>query len=228
MIKGRGQPGTHDTQLALKCFEGLARINTSQQAIDLPIFDKSRYEGKGDRSEQAIKVQAPLDLVIFEGWAVGFHSVALEELQAKYQDASMDPKDYALRKYGYASPFFMQHSLEHLLYINGKLKEYESLWKFLHCFIQLKPTSMNYVWKWRLEVGSAIKERYYRIQNLTMAYLWQNQQEHAMKARNGGVGMADDEVEAFIGRSVKSKVCSMVSLTLSPGTCLAMSAFQMA
>ena len=154
LLDGRGQPGTHDLQLAKRCFEGLAAINMSGQAVDLPVYDKSRHGGKGDRSERTTKANSPLDIVIFEGWAVGFQSMSERDLREVYREASASPKVFAEQNYGYETPFFLQHTLEDLFYVNNRVREYEgSLWKYIDCLIQLKPESMTYVWKWRLEVS---------------------------------------------------------------------------
>ena len=45
--------------------------------IDIPRYDKSAYNGKGDRAKQSewMKMNGPLDLVIVEGWMLGFNPV---------------------------------------------------------------------------------------------------------------------------------------------------------
>ena len=179
MLSGRGQPGTHDLPLAVDCLRRLASINESPSSatIELPVYDKSRFSGKGDRSESTTSVVGPIDVVIFEGWATGFHSISSSELQQRYQQAQQDPAGYASTCYAYDRPFFLEHELSHLEQINDFTKQYQrELWPYLNCFVQLKPEDMGFVWKWRL------------------------QQEHNMKAKNGGMGMSDDEVKAFIGR----------------------------
>lgn len=156
LLHGRGQPGTHDIPLGHKCLEALANINnTSRGSTELPVYDKSKFNGKGDRSTEIVNVEGPIDIVIFEGWATGFYSIPDNELRSVYEQAQKDPKKYAQARYGYDDPFFLSHDIKSLLQINEKLKEYESLmWEYIDCFIQLKPESMSYVWKWRLEVMS--------------------------------------------------------------------------
>ena len=179
MLSGRGQPGTHDLPLAVNCLRRLASINEGPPSatIELPIYDKSCFSGKGDRSKSITPVTGPIDVVIFEGWATGFHSIPSSELQQRYQQAQQDPVGYAKARYSYDKPFFLEHELSHLEQINESTNQYQrELWPHLDCFVQLKPEDMGFVWRWRL------------------------QQEHNMKAKNGGVGMSDDEVKAFIGR----------------------------
>lgn len=154
LLHGRGQPGTHDLPLGHKCLEALSTINTSRGTAELPVYDKSKFSGKGDRSSEVVKVEAPIDIVIFEGWATGFYSISEDDLRTAYEQAKKDPKKYAHARYGYDDPFFLSHDVQSLLQINDKLKEYEQLlWKYIDCFIQLQPQSMSYVWKWRLEVS---------------------------------------------------------------------------
>lgn len=153
LLHGRGQPGTHDIQLGHKCLEALAKINTSRGSAELPVYDKSKFSGKGDRASETVRVEGPIDIVIFEGWATGFYSIPESELRSVYEQAEKDPANYARTRYGYDNPFFVSHDVNSLLQVNEKLKEYETLmWNYIDCFIQLKPESMSYVWKWRLEV----------------------------------------------------------------------------
>jgi D-glycerate 3-kinase len=154
LLHGRGQPGTHDVPLGHHCLEALAGINKSRGSVDLPVYDKSQFSGKGDRSSEVVKVEAPVDIVIFEGWATGFYSITEEKLRQMYDKARADPQPFAQERYGYEDPFFLSHDVKSLLQVNDKLKEYEEkMWKYIDCFIQLRPRSMSYVWKWRLEVG---------------------------------------------------------------------------
>lgn len=154
LLHGRGQPGTHDLPLGHKCLEALASINTSRESIvELPVYDKSKFSGQGDRSIETVKVQAPVDIVIFEGWATGFYSIEEKDLRTTYEKAQQNPAQYASSRYGYQEPFFLSHCVESLLQINEYLRQYEDqLWSFIDCFVQLRPESMNFVWKWRLQV----------------------------------------------------------------------------
>ncbi len=66
LLVTRGPPGTHDVALGLRTLEALAG---SSGPVALPRFDKAL-----DTRAAAIswpKVQAPVDVVLFEGWFVG-------------------------------------------------------------------------------------------------------------------------------------------------------------
>jgi D-glycerate 3-kinase len=61
-------------------------------SICIPRYNKSAYEGKGDRAEEDTWIEGPLDLVIVEGWMLGFQPVEkptpemekVNELLSKY------------------------------------------------------------------------------------------------------------------------------------------------
>jgi len=158
MLSGRGQPGTHDLKLGEECLTALRRANEVQEGkeketIALPVYDKSRFGGQGDRSEETVVVEGPFDVVIFEGWATGFGPLSQKKLEERYAEAKADPEAYGKKHLDYARPTFLAHGLDDLLFINDQLKNYENgIWKHLHAFVQLKPEEMNYVWEWRLQV----------------------------------------------------------------------------
>ncbi|SCV71185.1 BQ2448_2773 [Microbotryum intermedium] len=183
LIQGRGQPGTHDLPLGISVLSSLARINHDQkgsESVKLPTYDKSLHDGQGDRSNETIVVQAPIDIVLFEGWCLGFQPLPTETLTRIYETTSHDPKAYTQQHLDYEAPFFIKHALQDLEWVNDNLTDYEkALWTTLDCFVQIEPETMSYIWQWRLE-----------------------QQEHNMKAKNGGIGMTDQQVQQFIARQV--------------------------
>jgi pantothenate kinase-related protein Tda10 len=72
---------------------------------------------------------------------------------------------------------FTHHPLQHLLPLDEALAVFApNVYPFFSVLIQIKPKSLSHILAWRLE------------------------QEHAMKAANGGHGMSDDEVRAFVER----------------------------
>jgi D-glycerate 3-kinase len=175
LLAGRGLPGTHDIALGRKVLTELSNINArpdKAQTVQLPIFDKSLFTGEGDRSLETVTVPAPLDVVLFEGWSVGFCPLTDEELEDRYTAAEK-------ARHGNASttPAFLHHSLQDLKTVNSLLRNTaEQLWGFFTVFIQLELASLSQIYFWRLE------------------------QEHAMMSRNGGIGMTDDQVKVFVDR----------------------------
>lgn len=73
--------------------------------------------------------------------------------------------------------YFLSHQLSSLVTLNTYLKEFaEQVYPAFETIVQIEPESYNYVFAWRLE------------------------QERGMKAANGGKGMTDEQVHAFVER----------------------------
>jgi D-glycerate 3-kinase len=75
----RGNAGTHDLALGSATLGALRGANSGNgaAAVSVPRYDKSQNGGRGDRAEPAAwpAVQGPLDIVLFEGWMLGFRPV---------------------------------------------------------------------------------------------------------------------------------------------------------
>jgi D-glycerate 3-kinase len=72
LLQHRGYPGTHDLGLGLSTLEAL---RSGGEAV-LPRYDKSAHGGRGDRSAEVTRVQGPFDVVLVDGWMLGFSPVA--------------------------------------------------------------------------------------------------------------------------------------------------------
>ncbi|MGB5594053.1 MAG: glycerate kinase, partial [Crocosphaera sp.] len=72
----RGPPGTHDVELGIKVLNQLKDPNY-WQPISIPRFDKSLWNGQGDRI--AAETINKADIVLFEGWFVGVRPI--DEIQ---------------------------------------------------------------------------------------------------------------------------------------------------
>ncbi|KAJ7106046.1 P-loop containing nucleoside triphosphate hydrolase protein [Mycena crocata] len=180
--RGRGQPGTHDVPLGM---EVLTKLKEGK-SVEIPRFDKSLFAGEGDRvparSEGAVVVAPPVDIVIFEGWCVGFYPISTAELDARWDGTWKEER----KRLGMGDSV----RKEDLLQVNETLKHYIPMWELFDTFIQLQPSPplspeqspFSVVYKWRLE------------------------QEHYMKARNGGKGMSDAGVKAFVDRYIPGYV----------------------
>lgn len=125
LVQHRGQPSTHDLQLWTETFSSLKRGEPTK----IPHYDKSRFNGQGDRVEPEHWESAnqlgeePVRVVIFEGWCVGFRSLQDDVLQSAWQDAGRKrverSKEYRGRL-GWSR-------LEDVKLVNEALKEYEKL-----------------------------------------------------------------------------------------------------
>jgi len=77
----RGNALTHDLDLGRQTLQGLRDLNQGggdTPGVRIPQYDKSAHEGRGDRLEEGSwpVVEAPLDVVLFEGWMLGFSPIA--------------------------------------------------------------------------------------------------------------------------------------------------------
>lgn len=67
-LEHRGYPGTHDVQLGARTLAVLLEGGE----VELPRYDKTAHGGHGDRSPQGERVKGPFELVLLEGWMLGF------------------------------------------------------------------------------------------------------------------------------------------------------------
>lgn len=66
----RGYPGTHDVALGVRTLRALRAGGSAW----IPVYDKSAHHGRGDRAPRASwrQERGPWDVVILEGWMLGF------------------------------------------------------------------------------------------------------------------------------------------------------------
>lgn len=153
--------------------------------VGIPRYDKSLHHGQGDRmpesewtrvvvvsGDAAAAAAAPLNLVILEGWGVGFQALEDEALQRAYE-AERDAAATGVRYSRTAS-----HAFREIEAVNRALKEYNEAFmgaRHFDALVVLQAKDTEFVHQWRL------------------------QQEHAMwKAK--GRGMTDQQVEEFVDR----------------------------
>ena len=125
----RGPPGTHDIDLGLKLFEDLHNINKKE--IVIPRFDKSAYNGIGDRGKFET-IKRP-DIVLFEGWFVGVKPID-ESLFNNPPKPIISEKDKQFAKEN-----------------NKRLLDYLPWWKNLDSLIVLYPQDYHLSLQWRKE-----------------------------------------------------------------------------
>ena len=127
----RGVPGTHDTDLLLKCIKHLKNRNFKNFSI--PKFDKSSDDRLPKKKWQ--KVTKKPDIVIFEGWCVGATPQKNKDLiQAVNVLEDENDKKRIWRNR-----------------VNKELKKkYKKIFKLIDFPIFLKVPSFRYVYMWRL------------------------------------------------------------------------------
>ncbi|KAK3491777.1 P-loop containing nucleoside triphosphate hydrolase protein [Neurospora crassa] len=145
LVQYRGEPGTHDTPLLLSFLSSII----SSQPTHLPLYDKSAHHGLGDRLPASTfpaindpNLSAPqhrtIHVLLLEGSLTGFRSLPPATISTKY----LDLKSYKTLSH---------HKLEHLLFINERLKEYEPAWDQFDAFIHIDAQDLEWVYEWRLE-----------------------------------------------------------------------------
>ncbi|MCA9615354.1 MAG: hypothetical protein KC586_21510 [Myxococcales bacterium] len=75
-LEHRGYPGTHDVSLGTRTLDALLDLGEGERTR-VPRYDKGAFNGRGDRAPEAswVEVEGPLDLVVLEGWMLGFAPV---------------------------------------------------------------------------------------------------------------------------------------------------------
>lgn len=136
--RGRGQPGTHDTQLGADILQRLAALSSQ---VLLPRFDKSKFNGEGDRAAEGVPVDPPVDVVILEGWCTGFYPLTREELDAKWHAVQ---EETAANPGGIIGRCMKYIHKENMEAVNRTLCDYVRLWYgYFQVFIQVSVHSFG-------------------------------------------------------------------------------------
>ncbi|KAK6453921.1 P-loop containing nucleoside triphosphate hydrolase protein [Scheffersomyces xylosifermentans] len=166
LLQGRGLPGTHDIDLGLDILNNLIALSKQDSKITevrIPSYDKAAFNGEGDRDEAKWKtVNYKVDIVLFEGWFNGFVPLDNDQLRVKY--LTSDP-----------SSILQRSKLPDLELVNEFLHNYTKIWDLFDRFIFLRTSSIDNVYKWRIE-----------------------QEHNLIKAM--GTGMSDQQVVNFVNR----------------------------
>lgn len=128
-LEHRGYPGTHDVALGTHTLQALRNI-TAGTSLRVPVYDKSAHGGRGDRAPESDWriVEGPLDVVIVEGWMLGFAPVP----QSTLPDPLM------------AIP-------------NQALTEYSAWYGLVDQWIVLRAAQPEFVLEWRVEAEEKMK-----------------------------------------------------------------------
>lgn len=137
LLKGRGQPGTHDVSLGAEILDAL---KLGLHAVELPRFDKSLFNGEGDRlpiDGTGIIIHPPVDVVIMEGWCMGFSPISDQELGLRFSTSWQEEiSTLGLTAIG-------SISRESIRQLNASLSDYKRLWSFFDVFIQVSMSQMT-------------------------------------------------------------------------------------
>ncbi|KAK5138184.1 hypothetical protein LTR08_004879 [Meristemomyces frigidus] len=156
LVQHRGQPSTHDITLGTALFDALS---SRKHNIKLPSYDKSAFCGTGDRRPESewetvnADSKPPVEVVVFEGWCVGFRALSDVAVEQKWKAAK---SDYESKGDGYLGQLG-KLELEHVLFVNRKLREYDALTDRFGAFVHIDAEDAQYVYAWRLEQEAALR-----------------------------------------------------------------------
>ncbi|MCT7978873.1 glycerate kinase [Laspinema olomoucense] len=131
----RGPPGTHDVELGINLLDRLR--NPDGQTIAVPRFDKSLWEGQGDRTEPSL-VEG-VDILLLEGWFVGVRPV--------------DPAVFETPPW----PIITAADRSFARDMNQRLRDYLPLWDRLDGLMVLYPEDYRLSLQWRMQAEWEMK-----------------------------------------------------------------------
>ncbi|RWR83051.1 D-glycerate 3-kinase, chloroplastic isoform X1 [Cinnamomum micranthum f. kanehirae] len=134
LLELRGNAGTHDLPFSIDTLTGLRKLAKEGMKMKLPRYDKSAFGGRGDRANPSTwpEVEGPLEVILFEGWMLGFRPLPNEVVKA------VDPL---------------------LEVVNKCLETYYDAWdKFIESWLIIKIKDPSCVFQWRLQAEIAMRE----------------------------------------------------------------------
>lgn len=128
-----------------------------------PAYDKSLHQGQRGRVPvdewEEVGLGRDLEVLIFEGWALGFEPLTQEEVATRWEHTkaadgkrSQDP---------FVITTLAEHELSHLLLMNENLERYCELLtgpQHYDGFLQLSTDNLIYVYEWRLSQEKAMRK----------------------------------------------------------------------
>ena len=141
LLETRGVPGTHDVARAEDLLDSLIDAD-HERTVALPLFDKA-LDDRAPASQWPV-VNAPVDVVLFEGWCVGARPQppgALDE-PVNALEAERDP------------------SGRWRVYVNERLRtDYASLYGRLDLLVMLRVPNFEKVLEWRRLQEKKLRQR---------------------------------------------------------------------
>lgn len=139
----RGLPGTHRVE---DLFSTLKKAKLGKP-FDIPIFDKSLHQGKGDVLKKTIKVTRKQDFILFEGWCVGLPEVSTQKFVEICKRNKIDLKGL--------DPKLKDHKI-----VLNFIKNYQKIWDLLDYTVMLKADSSEAHKRWRSLQEKRLKEKH--------------------------------------------------------------------
>eukprot|EP00181_Compsopogon_caeruleus_P001139 CAMPEP_0184688080 /NCGR_PEP_ID=MMETSP0312-20130426/28480_1 /TAXON_ID=31354 /ORGANISM="Compsopogon coeruleus, Strain SAG 36.94" /LENGTH=336 /DNA_ID=CAMNT_0027144833 /DNA_START=199 /DNA_END=1209 /DNA_ORIENTATION=- len=129
LLELRGNPGSMDVKLMESTLRHLVSL-PSGSSCRVPRYDKSAFQGKGDRcpEEKWAEAVGPIDVVLLEGWCMGFKSCGANAL-----------------------------SLPELAPVDEYLRGFESIYQMLDALVVVQVEDYRVVYKWREEAEEKMR-----------------------------------------------------------------------
>lgn len=139
LLQTRGVPGTHDVPLLLETLSALGEQGGGQVAV--PRFDKAR-DDRAD-PQRWTRVNAPLDVVILEGWCLGASAQPAQKLNLPINTLERDEDPEGIWR----------------SYANTCLREdYGPLHDRLDLWVMLAAPGFDQVLRWRSEQEQKLRD----------------------------------------------------------------------
>ncbi|CAM9721687.1 unnamed protein product [Chrysoparadoxa australica] len=144
LLQTRGNAGTHDLKLAMETLDKLKSAKAGE-TVRVPVYDKSLRCGKGDRlpEEKWDTETGPLDVILLEGWMMGFTPLA---------PAGPSADDSG-------SAFTSSKLGAEMKEADQLLQQYKGLFAACSCWIVIRIAELSWVYRWRLQAEQSMRSR---------------------------------------------------------------------
>eukprot|EP00386_Alphamonas_edax_P014595 GDKI01044782.1.p1 GENE.GDKI01044782.1~~GDKI01044782.1.p1 ORF type:complete len:449 (-),score=79.74 GDKI01044782.1:104-1450(-) len=153
LLRYRGNAGTHDIDLGKRTIKALLNIETGDteracareygsetQTVSgmretlIPVYEKSMRNGRGDRApiEKWKRQETPIDILLVEGWMLGFPPLSEEQLAGNPH-------------------------MPHIGEVNSFLSAYSAWHSHMHAWVVVKVPHTEWVYEWRLQQERALR-----------------------------------------------------------------------
>ena len=133
----RGMPGTHRY---IQLYDSLKKDKKGKY-FEVPYFDKSLYNGRGDLTDNVTPVHERQDFVILEGWCVNIPYLELNKFPS-----IMVQNEYINRVFNEIDP-----KQEYFKVVMGYIKQYQKIWDLFDNKTFMLGKKIEWIEEWRAE-----------------------------------------------------------------------------